>query len=126
MNTPGFFLYTGIAGLLYSVYAGARYYSLTGLNLITSSNAKKMIKKGDIKNIIDVRTKTEYNIGHYPRAKNIPISEFSERKFNKFNKNQGILVYCNTGQRARRAAELLENYGFTKVYYIDGLYSSLN
>lgn len=66
-----------------------------------------------------------YKMGHYPKAKNIPITEFSEKKFKKYNVNNGILLYCNAGQRSRYAAELLSSYGFTKVYYIDGLYISL-
>jgi len=37
----------------------------------------------------------------------------------------GLLVYCNTGQRARFAAEKLEGLGFKDVYYIAGLYTSL-
>jgi rhodanese-related sulfurtransferase len=125
MTNSTFFLFTGIGSLLYSFYAGARYYSLTGLNLVTPTKAKKLIKTGEIKNIIDVRTNMEYKMGHYPRAKNIPVTEFSKNKFRKFDMNQGILLYCNTGQRSRRAAELLTGYGFKKVYYIDGLYTSL-
>jgi len=38
---------------------------------------------------------------------------------------RGLLVYCNTGQRARFAAEKLEDLGFKDVYYIAGHYSSL-
>ena len=38
---------------------------------------------------------------------------------------KGTLVYCNTGQRARVAANKLEKMGFLEVYYIDGHYSSL-
>jgi rhodanese-related sulfurtransferase len=125
MNTPAFFLFTGIGSLLYSLYAGSRYYALLGVNLITSSKAKKMIKSGEIKNVIDVRTNIEYNMGHYPKSKNIPVTEFTKDKLKKYNIQDGILVYCNTGSRARLGAEYLTGYGFTKVYYIDGTYTTL-
>ena len=36
-----------------------------------------------------------------------------------------ILVYCNTGQRARRAAEVLRKLGYKNVYYIESSYTSL-
>ena len=38
---------------------------------------------------------------------------------------RGILVYCNTGQRARFAAEKLASLGFQDVVYIDGSYRTL-
>lgn len=125
MFSSNFYLISGIGTMLYTLYAGAKYYTLSGANLISPSKAKKMIKNKEIKKIVDVRTKAEYNLGHYPRAKNVSILDFDKEKFEKMNKKDGILVYCNTGQRARRGAELLKSYGFEKVYYIAGSYKSL-
>jgi phage shock protein E len=127
MNRSSFFLVSGIGTLLYTVYAGLKYYAITGLGLLTDSEAKQFIKEGRIKYIIDVRTETEFNIGHFPKAKNIPIQSFSKNKFKNFSKDKqnGILVYCNTGQRARRAAELLRSYRFSNVYYIESTYHNI-
>ena len=41
------------------------------------------------------------------------------------NKNKTIVVYCNTGQRARKASEEIKKLGFNKVFYIEGTYKSL-
>ena len=41
------------------------------------------------------------------------------------NKKRNIVVYCNTGQRARSAAEYFKSYGYENVFYIAGSYSSL-
>lgn len=125
MTNSTFYLITGIGGVIYSLFAGLRYYALTGSELIQPNKAKQMIKKGQINHIIDVRTQFEYNMGHYKGSVNIPITSFSRNKVKKMNKDDDILVYCNTGQRARRGAELLRSYGFQKVYYIDGTYKSL-
>lgn len=119
------FLSSGIGALVYSIYAFANYYTLSGVDLLEPRDAKRKIKTTEIEYIVDVRTQTEWNMGHYPGAVHIPVTEIAEDKMPKSSKNKGILVYCNTGQRARRAAETLKLLGYKKVYYIAGSYSSI-
>mgnify|MGYP000450876761 CR=1 FL=1 len=104
--------------------SAALTYTYMGQNLISASEAKRLIKKGKIKKVIDVRTITEYRLGHYPRALHIPVNKINKKTTTELPK-KGLLVYCNTGQRARFAAEKLEELGFEDVYYIAGLYTSL-
>ena len=99
-------------------------YTFLGQNLISSDEAKRLIKEGKIKKVIDVRTTAEYRAGHYPRALHIPVDKINEKTTAELPK-KGLLVYCNTGQRARFAAEKLSELGFTQVYYIAGHYSSI-
>jgi len=99
-------------------------YTYFGPNLISSEKAKEYIKSGKIRVVIDVRTAMEYRAGHYPRAIHIPVNKINKKTTSELPK-EGLLVYCNTGQRARFAAEKLENLGFKDVYYIAGLYSTL-
>ena len=126
MNSQ-FFLYTGIISGIYTVYASLRYYSLTGSNLISCIKAKNFIKNKKIKYVIDVRTDLEWNSGHYKNSLHIPIQNINKNILNKKipNKNNGILVYCNTGQRARNGAEKIISYGYKNVYYIDNTYDCL-
>lgn len=119
------FLSSGITALVYSIYAFANYYTLSGVNLLEAKEAKRKIKTSDIEYIIDVRSQTEWNMGHYPGALHIPVTELKKEKMPKNSIDKGILVYCNTGQRARRAAETLKALGYNKVYYIAGTYSSI-
>lgn len=100
-------------------------YTYFGQNLISSEEAKRLIKEGEIKAVIDVRTATEWRSGHYRGALHIPVDKINEKTTAELPK-KGLLVYCNTGQRARFAAEKLEELGFKNVYYIAGHYSSLN
>ena len=125
MNDATFYLWTGIAGALYSGFAALRYYSLSGTQLISAARAKKMIKSGEIKHVVDVRSKFEWDFGHYPGAVHMPVNVISAERLKKFDKNDGILTYCNTGQRSRVGAEKIASFGFKKVYYIDGLYSTI-
>jgi rhodanese-related sulfurtransferase len=109
-----------IAGGLTAVVA----YSYLGQSLVSASEAKRLIKEGKIKKVIDVRTAVEWRAGHYPKALHIPVDKINEKTTTELPK-RGLLVYCNTGQRARFAAEKLEDLGFKDVYYIAGHYSSL-
>lgn len=118
------FLYTGIVSGLYSLYAFASYYTYSGANLISADIAKQYINNKKITVIIDVRTNTEYNLGHYPNSINIPVSEITKDKLN-YPKDTGILVYCNTGQRARKASETINSFGFNNVYYIASTYKTI-
>lgn len=120
-----FFLYSGVVSALYTVFAGLKYYSATGKGLISSEKAKSLIEDGDIDMIVDVRTKFEWNRGHYKSATHIPVTSLTPDKFKDVPKNTSILVYCNTGQRARAAANTIRSYGFKNVYYIEGGYWTL-
>jgi phage shock protein E len=105
--------------------AAAAAYTYFGENRVSSKDAKTMIRSGKIKKVIDVRTITEYRAGHYRGALHIPVNKINKKTTTELPK-KGLLVYCNTGQRARFAAEKLEELGFEDVYYIAGHYSSLN
>jgi len=125
MSSGLFYWGTGGIAALYTVYAGLRLYSLGGADLVSAKDAKRMINSGEIGTVIDVRTEFEYRLGHYPRARSLPVGNITASRVKGLNRERGILVYCNTGQRARKASEMLRELGFKKVYYIDGTYNSL-
>jgi len=120
------FLYGGLASIAFGV-ASLAYYTFSGANLLTAREAKNMIKSGKVKHIIDVRTETEWKLGHYDGAIHIPRIEISKKRLdsNNIKKKDTILVYCNTGQRARMASEKMMELGYVNVYYIAGHYSTI-
>lgn len=80
--------------------------------------------------VLDVRSKGEYedtaanavqNIGHMAAAQNIDVRELATRwREIETYKDQPVYVYCASSQRSRRAAKLLADSGFTRVYNING------
>lgn len=110
--------------LLVGALAASAAYTLFGENLVSAKQAKLMIASGKIKKVIDVRTAMEYRAGHYRGALHIPVDKINKKTTAELPK-RGLLVYCNTGQRARFAAEKLIDLGFKDVYYIAGHYSTL-
>lgn len=110
--------------LAIGAFAAAAAYTFLGENLVSSKEAKRMLRSGEIKKVIDVRTITEYRAGHYLGAAHIPVNKINKKTTSELPK-KGLLVYCNTGQRARFAAEKLIDLGFEDVYYIAGHYSTL-
>ena len=111
--------------LLLLIFVLAYVYTFTGSNRITSTEAKAMLDSGAIEAVVDVRTRAEYGTGHYPGASNIPVTEINAQTTAGLPTTGGILVYCNTGQRARYAAEKLIAMGFKNVYYIAGTHGTL-
>lgn len=77
--------------------------------------------------IIDVRTPKERELlGYYPNS--IPISLDMINKqvpLDITSKSTSILIYCNTGKRAEKAAEILYSMGYDNVRYINESYLSL-
>ncbi len=66
--------------------------------------------------IIDVRSKREYDQGHYPNAKNLDYKTIEET-IGTLNlaKDTKIYVYCRSGRRSGIAKALLEEKGYTNV-----------
>ena len=62
--------------------------------------------------VIDVRTKTEWDMGHYPEAIHLPYEHISQYEGSK---DKSIILYCTTGRRASIAKKKLEEQGYTNV-----------
>jgi rhodanese-related sulfurtransferase len=71
--------------------------------------------------VLDVRTPAEYASGHVPGARNVPIDELAARTGElAAYREQPVVVYCERGPRAHRAAGALASAGFTSVRELDG------
>ena len=115
-----------LAVVTFLVIAMVTYYTFQSPLWISAQDAKKGLADGKFTRVLDVRTDIEYNLGHYPEAIHIPTAKLESQLSTKLpNKNVGILVYCNSGQRSRYAADLLKAKGYTSVRYISGPYWTL-
>ncbi len=69
--------------------------------------------------LIDVREDSEYQSGHVPGAKHIPLGSLGER-LNEIPKDQEIWVICQSGGRSMKAANALEDLGYSAVSVAGG------
>ncbi len=94
---------------------------------ISSGTAKQLLAANKFAAILDVRTAAEREVlGYYPGSFHVPASDLDVIVPQVFpDKNVALLVYCNTGQRARRAIEKLHELGYKNSVYITGSYKEL-
>lgn len=71
--------------------------------------------------IIDVRTSEEYSNGHIPAALNIPLSSITSIENVIPDRSVEIIVYCQSGNRSKKAADSLLELGYQEVYDLGGI-----
>lgn len=77
------------------------------------------IKADDVQRL-DVRTLAEYSEGHIPGAVNINVMDdsFVAMADSTLQKERPVALYCRSGKRSEKAAEILSKRGY-KVYELD-------
>lgn len=72
--------------------------------------------------LIDVRTVEEYDLGHIEGSINIDFK--NQEKFNQFfgklDKKKPVYLYCRSGNRSKKSADILLEIGFSEVYDLKG------
>lgn len=71
--------------------------------------------------IIDVRDLGEFNQGHIPNARHIPLSEIPNREAELGKlKDKPLIFCCASGMRSAGAVSKLKKQGFEKIYNLRG------
>lgn len=83
-------------------------------NLVSFEQARIMIETNQV-GLIDVRTKSEYDIMHIKGAENIPVDEIERRIFSK-EQIASLMIYCSNGSRSKEAMKILNNLGYNNIY----------
>ena len=67
--------------------------------------------------LLDVRTKQEFESGHVPKAKHLPLAEVTPQHWllRDHAKSDPVYVICESGARSGRAAKALAAGGFTAI-----------
>lgn len=105
---------------------GSYQYAVSSVYRVSSEKAKEMIQKNNIDMILDVRTDLERaTLGYYPGSIHVPRADLENRMADYPNKDTRIIVYCNTGHRARMATDTLQEMGYHNARYISSTYVSL-
>lgn len=87
-----------------------------GIENVDAAGAQKAIDAGA--QVIDVRTPGEYQLGHLPRAINVPLDQL-ESQAASWDKGQTYLVYCATGARSTTAVNLMTGMGFENIRHFN-------
>ena len=70
--------------------------------------------------LIDVRTPDEYKAGYIPTAVNIPVDLIGQNP-PEGSKDQLLIVYCRSGNRSARAADILRGLGYSNIVDFGGI-----
>lgn len=71
--------------------------------------------------VLDVREESEFDAGHVPNSKHIPVGKIGERlkELEKY-KGKPIVVICRSGNRSPAACSVLKKNGFTEIHNLKG------
>jgi len=90
--------------------------------VISPQEARRMMEYSDHYILLDVRTPSEYAQIRIDGAKLIPVDELVRRAPDELpDKHIPVLVYCHSGVRAERAAEILIQMGYADVFSFGGI-----
>ncbi|MEQ8906558.1 rhodanese-like domain-containing protein [Ekhidna sp.] len=88
-------------------------------------NAEKLISlKGRGVTVIDIRTPNEYENGHIPGVIHLDFmqSGFLD-KIKEQKLNEPVIIHCASGGRSGKAAKMMKEAGFKKIYDYSGGFS---
>ena len=89
----------------------------TGGPSVSTAQATQLINRDDAL-IVDVREPGEYQAGHILGAKNTPLERLGETELKR--KDKPVIVYCESGERAPKAAALLRKRGYDRAVSLQG------
>lgn len=78
------------------------------------------IKNGDAVTILDVREQDEWESGHIPGTKHIPLGQIA-RALNELDPEKETIVVCRSGNRSGMACEFLASMGHKVINMTDGM-----
>jgi rhodanese-related sulfurtransferase/rubrerythrin len=94
---------------------------LTPVKSLDVAQAREYVQKKppDELTLLDVRQPNEYEAGHIPGARLIPLPDILSR-LDEIDSNKTTVVYCAVGGRSRVAAQMIATQGFSEVYNLSG------
>lgn len=71
--------------------------------------------------VLDVRDAADYEKGHVLNARHVPMGDLAARssELEKY-KSKPVIVVCESGNRADRAAAVLRKQGFEQAFSLNG------
>jgi rhodanese-related sulfurtransferase len=114
LDTLIFLIVLTVAVILYSVFMYFRQKKI--LNTLTEEEFKAGYRKAQL---IDVREPNEFSGGHILGARNIPLTQLKAR-LKEIRPDKPVYLYCQSGSRSGRAAQLLYKKGYKDLNHLQG------
>ena len=88
---------------------------------ITPQEFQKVIADTTVQ-VVDARTADEFAEGHIARAVNVDVlqPDFAEKAVANLDAKRTVAVYCRSGRRSKKAAQILVKKGFRVVELDNG------
>jgi len=87
---------------------------------VSVSQAQDLLADGAI--LVDVRTSQEFNAGHAPIARHIPLDSL-DRKITSLGSGSTVVTICKSGMRSAQAARMLSSHGLTVASVKGGMFA---
>ncbi|RRO25177.1 rhodanese-like domain-containing protein [Flavobacteriaceae bacterium 14752] len=87
--------------------------------MIDSQEMKTLLKNDEVQ-LVDVRTVKEFNENYIEGAENIVFDDNFDQKLEGLQKDKPVIVYCRSGRRSAKCADILAKRGFKKIYDLKG------
>ena len=95
--------------------AGCNQSATNNDNVSIESQAWALIEQGAT--IIDVRSQQEYDQGHLHNSVLMPYDQVADKIASlSLNKDQPIVLYCHSGNRAGKSEATLREMGFSNIF----------
>ena len=102
-----------IASWLKSIFSAVKQITPTELTLqVNRHNAQ----------VVDIRAETDFGKGHITAARNLSLADIEKQQLAGLEKHKAepIILVCQAGMTAHKAAASLIKQGFTKVSVLQG------
>jgi rhodanese-related sulfurtransferase len=114
LDTLIFLIVLTVAVILYSVFMYFRQKKI--LKTLSEEEFKAGYRKAQL---IDVREPNEFAGGHILGARNIPLTQLKTR-LKEVRPDKPVYLYCQSGSRSGRAAQLLYKKGYKDLNHLQG------
>ena len=76
---------------------------------VSPAQAQEMIASGA--DVVDVRTDVEYEAGHLPGSRHVPLADVQSEAAN-LDRAKPLILYCRSGERSGMAADAFATSGW--------------
>lgn len=114
------YYYLLIMGILSILLAAC--YASNEIHSVTPDEFEKGLSSEGVQ-LLDVRTADEYSEGHLATAINIDVTspDFLQQASSTLSKEDKVYLYCRSGKRSLKAAQLLTKEGYQVVNLKTGI-----